>query len=141
MQTKTEQKTEQKNYTFKVSDSFAKVDEKCDYELPFRRWLVQEIEEHRLTVSQAVDRFNFDPQSGRTLIYNWRQKYGPELLLALPIMTEKEKQELAAVQLRLKQAEQKLEDATMRNIALNLLIDVAEEKLKINIRKKPGAKP
>ena len=36
--------------------------------------------------------------------------------------------------------EQQLEDARMRNIALDTLIDVAEEKLKINIRKKPGAK-
>ena len=33
-----------------------------------------------------------------------------------------------------------LEDAKMNNIAINMLIDVAEEKLKINIRKKPGAK-
>lgn len=33
-----------------------------------------------------------------------------------------------------------LEDAQFKIIALNTLIDVAEEQLKINIRKKPGAK-
>jgi transposase-like protein len=33
-----------------------------------------------------------------------------------------------------------LEDAQLKVAALNTLIDVAEEQLKINIRKKPGAK-
>ena len=35
---------------------------------------------------------------------------------------------------------QKLADAELKIAALNTLIDVAEEQLKINIRKKPGAK-
>jgi hypothetical protein len=34
----------------------------------------------------------------------------------------------------------KLADAQLKIAALNTLIDVAEEQLKINIRKKPGAK-
>lgn len=62
------------------------------------------------------------------------------MFLSLPSMTEKEKQELAALQKQLKTMEKQLEEARMRNIALNTLIDVAEEKLKIDIRKKPGAK-
>jgi transposase len=33
-----------------------------------------------------------------------------------------------------------LEEANMKNRALNTLIDIAEEKLKIDIRKKPGAR-
>jgi transposase-like protein len=33
-----------------------------------------------------------------------------------------------------------LEDAQLKILALNTLIDVAEEQLQINIRKKPGAK-
>jgi len=55
-------------------------------------------------------------------------------------MTEAEKHKLIALQKQLKAAEKQLEDARMRNIALNTLIDVAEEKLNISIRKKPGAK-
>jgi len=54
-------------------------------------------------------------------------------------MTEKEKQKLEALQKQIKAMEKQLEDAQMKNIALNTLIDVAEEKLKINIRKKPEA--
>lgn len=133
------QKVDEK-FTILVSDSFEQTDEKCKYELPFRRWLVREIEEQRMTVSEAVDQFNFNPQSGHQLIRYWRDKYAPEMILSLGDMTEAEKQKLASLQKKLKAAEKQLEDARMRNIALDTLIDVAEEKLNISIRKKPGAK-
>jgi uncharacterized membrane-anchored protein len=55
-------------------------------------------------------------------------------------MTEKERQKLEAVQKQLKQMEKHLEDAQMKNIALETMIDVAEEQLKISIRKKSGPK-
>ncbi len=93
-----------------------------------------------MTSNQAVERFNFNPKNGHQLIHHWRSRYAPEMLLALPAMTEREKQKLEALQKQTKALEQQLEDARMRNIALNMLIDVAEEKLKISIRKKPGAK-
>jgi transposase len=40
----------------------------------------------------------------------------------------------------IKRLQQQLADANLKIAALNTLIDVAEEQLKINIRKKPGAK-
>ncbi|MGH2647797.1 MAG: hypothetical protein ACRDE8_09535 [Ginsengibacter sp.] len=127
-------------FTIFVSDSFEQTDEKCNYEVPFRRWLVREIEEQRMTVSEAIKQFNFNPKSGADLIRYWRNKYAPEMILSLGDMTEAEKHKMAALQKQLKAAEKQLEEARMRNIALNTLIDVAEEKLKISIRKKPGAK-
>jgi transposase-like protein len=133
------QKVEEK-FTILVSDSFEQTDEKCDYEVPFRRWLVREIEEQRMTVSEAIKQFNFNPKNGSALISYWRSKYAPEMVLPLTDMTQAEKQKLANLQKQLKAAEKQLEDARMRNIALNTLIDVAEEKLNISIRKKPGAK-
>lgn len=136
----TKSKMEQKKYTLQVSDSFEKTDEKHVYEIAFRRWLVREIIEQRLTTIDAVNKFNFNPSSGPTLICDWRKKYGPEMVLPLSEMTELEKQKLEEVQKRNKALEKALEDAKMKNIALNMLIDVAEEKLKISIRKKPGAK-
>lgn len=134
-------KEKEKKYTELVSDSFEKTDESCNYEVSFRRWLVGEIEERRMSVIQAIDWFNLPPIRGHKLIQSWRRRYAPQMVLALPQMTEKEKQEMAAIQKRLQILEKDLDDARMRNIALNMLIDVAEEKLKINIRKKPGAKP
>jgi transposase-like protein len=129
-----------KKYSIRVSDSFDKTDEKCSYEIAFRRWLVREIEERRTSVSDAIKMYNFHPRNGFDLIRSWRQKYGPEMVLALEDMTAEEKQKLVALQERNKQLEKQLEDARMKNIALDLLVDVAEEKLKISIRKKPGAK-
>ena len=55
-------------------------------------------------------------------------------------MTEKERQKLEALQKQLKQMAKQLEDTQMKNIALETMIDVAEEKLKIDIRKKSGPK-
>jgi hypothetical protein len=133
-------KTKTDAFTIKVSDSHPRLDEHCSYEVPFRRWLVRELEEGRLTVPQAIERFNFNPANGSSLIGVWRNKYAPGMVLSLPDMTEQEKQQLATLRKQLKAAAQQLDEARMRNIALNTLIDVAEEKLKISIRKKPGAK-
>ena len=133
-------KKQQETYTTLVSDSFGNEQEKGTYEVAFRRWLVRELEEERMTVSEAIERFNFNPASGRTLLSDWRKKYAPEMVLNLPVMTEKERQKVETLQKRLREAEQQLEHAQMKNIALETLIDVAEDKLKISIRKKPGAK-
>jgi transposase-like protein len=130
----------QKKYTTKVSDSFAKTDENFSYEIAFRRWLVREIEEQRMTVSEAVKQFNFCPENGRYLIRDWRKKYASDLVLSSQAMTEAEKQKLAELQKTNKALEKQLEEARMQNIAINMLIDVAEEKLNISIRKKSGAK-
>ena len=62
------------------------------------------------------------------------------MVLSLPDMTAAEKQKLTLLEQQNKALEKALEDAKMKNIALDMLIDVAEEKLKISIRKKPGAK-
>ena len=62
------------------------------------------------------------------------------MVLPLPDMTAEEKQKMELLQKQLKEAEKQLAEASMKNIALNMLIDVAEEKLKISIRKKPGAR-
>ena len=131
---------ERAKHTILVSDSFGNEQEGGTYEVAFRRWLVREIEEERMTLSEAIERFNFNPENGRTLIYHWRQKYASEMVLSLPVMTEKERQKTEALQKRLKEAEKQLEHAQMKNIALETLIDVAEDMLKISIRKKPGAK-
>lgn len=135
-----EKEESKKEYTFNVSDSFVRTDEKHAYEPSFRRWLCKEIAENRITQSEAVDRFNFNPKSGNLLIFYWQKKYNSNIPIALPLMTEKEKYELDALQKRLKAMEKQLEESNMKNIALNILIDVAEEKLQIKIRKKPGAK-
>ena len=113
-----------KNHTFLMSDSFGNSQEKGTYEVAFRRWLVIELDASRIT---AIQRFNYDPAGGDTLIRSWRKKYASDIVLTLPVMTEKERQKLKALQKQLEQLEKHLEDAQMKNIALETMIDVAEE--------------
>lgn len=63
-----------------------------------------------------------------------------EGLITLPPMTEKQKKDLYALQQRNKELERAVKEANLMILALNSLIDVAEQDLKIPIRKKPGTK-
>ena len=53
-----------------------------------------------------------------------------------PLITEKDRQKVETLQQRLRAAEQQLKHAQMKNIGLETLIDVTEDKLKISITKK-----
>jgi Skp family chaperone for outer membrane proteins len=127
-------------YTILVSDSYGNKNEKGTYEVAFRRWLVRELDASRITVSEAIKRFNFHPVSGNDLIRSWRKRYASDIAVTLPAMTQKERQKLEELQKKMKQMEKQLEDTQMKNIALETMIDVAEEQLKISIRKKSGPK-
>lgn len=127
-------------YTVRVSDSFPAHEDQNTYEVPFRRWLVREIEAGHLSVAEAIERFNFHPVSGSSLIRTWRKRYPSVVDLHLPPMTQAERQQMEALQKQVRQLEKQLDDARMKAIALDTLIDVAEEKLKVEIRKKAGTK-
>ena len=126
------------DYTVLVSDSFGNGKEKGTFEIAFRRWLVRELDAGRITVGDAIERFNFNPANADVLIRSWRKKYASDIDVTLPAMTEKERQKLEALQTKVKQMEKQMEDAQMKNIALETMIDIAEEQLKIVIRKKSG---
>ncbi len=55
-------------------------------------------------------------------------------------MNNKTSKDAPADDERIKALEQALQEPQLKIAALNTLIDVAEEQVKINIRKKPGAK-
>lgn len=105
-----------------------------------KRWLVREIESGRMTIGEAKERINFYSKDPDALIRLWQKKYAPEISFTLPLMTEKEKQKLKAAHQRIKALEKQLEDTQFKNIALETMIDLAEDQLKIVIRKKSGPK-
>ena len=105
-----------------------------------KRWLVREIESGRMTVGEAKERVEVFSKAPHVLIQRWRKKFAPEISFTLPVMTQKEKGKLDAAHKRMKELEKQLEDAQMKNIALETMIDIAEEQLKIVIRKKSGPK-
>jgi len=63
-----------------------------------------------------------------------------EGLITLAPMTEKQKQDLHSLQQRNKELERAVKEANLMILALNSLIYVAEQDLKIPIRKKRGTK-
>lgn len=129
-----------KETTYLISDSFSNTKQEGTHEVAFRRWLIREMDAGRITLGEAIEKFNLKESSAETNIRKWRKKYGSEIALTLPVMTEKEKQKVKALQERALKLEKQLEDAQMKNAALETMIDVAEEQLKIAIRKKSGPK-
>jgi transposase len=109
--------------------------ELSQYESAFRRWLARELAEGRMSNAQAIERFKL-PDSIVSLI---KRQYAPEVVF-LEGMTEAEKHKLEELQKRVKALEKQLQDAAIKNIALETLVDVAEKQFNIPIRKKPGAK-
>lgn len=108
--------------------------------IAFRRWLVREIVSGRMTKAEAYHRFDFGNHSQRVTLNTWIRQFSPSIAVTLPVMSEKERQKIEALQKQLKLLEKQLEDAQMKNVALETMIDVAEEQLKIKIRKKSGPK-
>lgn len=106
----------------------------------FRRWLVREIVSGRMTQKEAIERFDFGVKQGYTHLGSWIKRYSPSIPVTLPVMSEKERLKLEALQKQVKELEKQLENAQMKNVALETMIDVAEEQLKIKIRKKSGPK-
>ena len=105
-----------------------------------KRWIVREIHSGRMSFGEAKEHLSSRSKDPASLIRFWQKQYTPEIDFTLPVMTEKEKQKLDAAHKRLKELEKQLEHAQMKNIALETMIDIAEEKLRISIRKKSGPK-
>ena len=110
------------------------------YEVPFMRMVVSAYEQGSNSMSQVAQRFNVT----RAQIRHWRSIFStdlePSTILTDP-MTAQEQKELEALKRQNAELTKKLEYANLQVFGLQTLIDVAEEQLKIEIRKKPGTKP
>lgn len=113
---------------------------KKEFSVSERKWIVREILSGRMNNAEAYELIRNITTSPVTMLVNWKKIYKPEISFTLPAMTEKERQKLEAAQKRMKELEKQLEEAQMKNIALDTMIDIAEEQLKITIRKKFGPK-
>ena len=121
------------------SFSVKKVDY-TNYEVSFRRWLISQIDAGKMSMQEARDRFKLTPGHYTTIIKRWQEKYSDEMHLSLSIMSSKERTDIKALEKRIKELEQQLELAQMKNVGLNTMIDIAEKDYKLEIRKKSGPK-
>lgn len=91
-----------------------------------------------MSVGEAVIVFEL---SCRSLIRNWMLKFkaeNAEISISNPIEMAKKTTDTSAAEI--KALRQALSEANLKIKALDTLIDVAQENLKIDIRKKPGAR-
>lgn len=109
-------------------------------QIALRRWLIMEIYCGRMSIQYAIEEFEFEHKRPTAAIKEWQNTYAPEIPLSLPIMTEKERQKVETLEKHIKRVEKQLEEAQMKVTSLDTLIDIAESKLNISIRKKSGTK-
>jgi hypothetical protein len=109
------------------------------YEIPFRRWLVSEIELGNMSIHQARDKFEL-PYHFTATFKLWQVKYSSKIHVALQAMTSDELTEFKKLQAYIKELEKQLETAQIKNVLTESMIDIAEDLFKIDIRKKFGPK-
>ncbi len=106
--------------------------------------VVKEYLYHGATHTELKIKYNF---TGCNNIYNWMRKFG----LSKPSATDKKLHQFMAkevqktvaeekLELKIKKLEEELKREQFKTLALNTMINIAERELKVDIRKKPGAK-
>jgi len=111
---------------------------KKDYPLSFKRWIARAIESKEFSIREAKEKYSLTEDE--STFRGWIERYGVEKELSLASMTPEEKQEKSLLEKRIKELEKALEYAKLKNIAVETMIDVAEEQFRISIRKKAGPK-
>ena len=111
-----------------------------DYEVSFRRWLISEIDSGKMSMQEARERFHLSHTEYKKIIRRWQGRYSDEIHLSLRAMSAKERTEVKALEKRIKELEEQLERAQMKNVGLETMIDIAENDYKLEIRKKSGPK-
>lgn len=106
--------------------------------------MIQEYLTTNISMNQMTKKYHI----GHSTIPKWMRIFGipmPEEALPNTSMVQKELKEeksvtVESLEARLQELQAELDREKLKNLALNTMIDVAEEELHINIRKKAGAK-
>lgn len=103
-----------------------------------KRTIVSAIEQGRLTIKEAKTAYNIKTEK---LIRNWIIQYKSEKVeICIENTSPMAKEKSSSKDLEKEALQKALQEAELKIKALNTLIDVAEDQLKIDIRKKSGAK-
>jgi transposase-like protein len=110
------------------------------YSETFKIHVVSEVENGRLSLAEANRKYNI---TGHMTVSKWCRKYGTntnkQLTMKGTIMA-REEHEILRLHNEIKALKANLEDAQMKNVVLETMVDIAEKELEIPIRKKYGAK-
>jgi transposase-like protein len=109
------------------------------YSVCFKMRVVNEVENGFLTINEACKLYKI---GGNGTIQQWIKKYGinERLERRVHIMTNEEELELIRLRKENKRLQRSLEDSQISNMALESLLELAEEKYGINLKKNFGSK-
>lgn len=110
------------------------------HEVSFRRWVISQLDGNYMSAQEIRDRFKLNRRKYSDILKRWQTRYSDELHVSLSFMSSKERADHKKLEQRIKELEQQLEQAKMKHIALETMIDIAENELKLPIRKKSGSK-
>ena len=103
-----------------------------------KRTIVTAIEQGRLTIKEAKTAYNIKSEKS---IRDWILQYKSEKVeICIENTSPMAKDKSSSKDLEKEALQKALQEAELKIKALNTLIDIAEEQLKIDIRKKSGAK-
>ena len=111
-----------------------------DYEISFRRWLVSQLDSGQMSLEEVRDRFHLSRTEYKKIIRKWQERYSDPMHVSLSFMSSRKRTDNQQLEKRIKELESQLELAQMKNVALNTMIDIAEQNYKLEIRKKSGRK-
>jgi transposase len=99
-----------------------------DYSLPFKLRVILEIEKGELTYKEAQKKYGIQ---GRSTVLVWLRKHG-----SLDWQTNNPMNGKASPQKQIRELEKKLKRLQMQNEILNKAVEIADEQLGTDIRKK-----
>ena len=114
--------------------------ERYEYRQEFKDRLVFEVLYEGKSKHEVAEQYDLPGVQTLTMwihYYKLRMKKGA---VSLPPMTKQQKENIRGLQKRLKEMERALDEANVLIFGLNTMIDQAEEKFDIPIRKKDGTK-
>lgn len=107
----------------------------------FKIFVVEEVELGRINKSEASRKYGI---LGHSTISKWCKKYSKRSRMSrkkgkMVVMAQRDQEQLR-LNNEIKALKEELEDARLKNVVLETLVDIAEKEFEIPIRKKYGAK-
>jgi len=109
------------------------------YSDEFKKAVVKEVLSNHISKDEARRRYGI---KGKSAVLNWIRKFDATQTYPMKEKrrTKEQSAELQHLEAENKRLREELELERLRTLSLNVMIDLAEEQLKVPIRKKCGAK-
>lgn len=110
---------------------------RTNYSVAFKMQVVEEVENGLISAEGARKLYGI---SGKDSILSWMEKYGinNRINKAVYVMTQKEELELVVFRKENKRLKKALDDSHVQVLAWESLVEIAEEELQVNLKKKFG---